>query len=137
MNRLTPVKNKWNQDNYEMKRIIVDLRTGDEIPKCSKVVYIKASKRYFGDYWDGLKKATVRLNDRKYKKGDLLVIRETEYSKYTGRQIIAIASHVLKSFKGVQKGYVVISFDIVECQYKGEWEEKKQREKKTTKKKKR
>jgi len=97
-----------------MYRRVDSLRSGKKIPKCSTFHDLKTAKLYFGDYRDMSKKSTVRKNDRKYKKGDILCLRERSYSKYTGNEILAIVTHVLKDFPGIAKGYCVLSFEIID-----------------------
>lgn len=94
-----------------IERMLIDLRRKKKIPKCSTYHELKTAKKHFNDLWIGLKTFEVRLDDRKYKKGDVINLRERCYSKYTDREIFGIITHVLKSFKGLQKGYVVFSFD--------------------------
>ena len=50
---------------------------------------------YFSAIWDGLKRFEVRLNDREYRTGDLLRLREYDEGRYTGREIYAIAGYIM------------------------------------------
>ncbi len=58
----------------------------------------------------GMKTAEVRKNDRKFVVGDRLRLREwdPETRDYTGRQVYAVISHILRSLN-VAAGYVVLS----------------------------
>lgn len=107
-------KGEDQSKNMEViNRNIEQLRIRNMIPKCSTFHSLKTKKMYFGDYWNGARKATVRFNDRKFKKGDTICLRETSYSNYTGNEIMVWVSHVQKNFTGIQKGYCVVSFEII------------------------
>ncbi|MCQ3432091.1 DUF3850 domain-containing protein [Salmonella enterica subsp. enterica serovar Indiana] len=43
----------------------------------------------------GQKKAELRRNDRNYKVGDVLSLKEWKHGKYTGREWSAVITHVL------------------------------------------
>jgi hypothetical protein len=101
----------------DMKVVVELMKKNDNLPRCSTFHELKTTKLYFGDMWDNRKKSSVRLNDRKYKKGDVVLFRERSHSNYTGREILAVVTHVLKSFPGIQKGYAVLSFAIQRRKY--------------------
>lgn len=71
---------------------------------------IKAWPGPFADVLSGAKRAEVRINDRNYQVGDVLVIREfkPESETYTGRSLDRIVSHVQTGF-GLPDGVVVLS----------------------------
>lgn len=66
--------------------------------------------------WKMKKTCEIRFNDRKYKKGDILHLVEMNYSKPTGRFVVAIVTHVLKGISGkvsgLEKNYVALSIEI-------------------------
>lgn len=61
-------------------------------------------------YW-GDKTFEVRKNDRNFKEGDILILKEfdSKINKYTGRETVRHVSYVLQggSF-GIEKGFVVL-----------------------------
>lgn len=114
----------------EIIEVMEILRTEGKIPKCSTYHELKTSKLYFGDMWEGMKKSSVRINDRKFKKGDVVLFRERSYSNYTGKEILTIITHVLKSFTGIQKGYCVVSFTILDKIYNRNYRKLKPKKKK-------
>lgn len=70
---------------------------------------VKIEPEYFEKVISGLKTFEVRLNDRNYKKGDLLVLREWKNKVYTGR---SVQVNILDVYSGVfcLEGYCIISF---------------------------
>lgn len=80
---------------------------------------LKSHPDHFQSAWDRKKHAEIRFDDRGYREGDMLVIREwhppvwgEHHGTFTGREITATITHI-SSF-GQQPGYRVISFDIVD-----------------------
>ena len=67
---------------------------------------------YFQAVLDGTKTAELRLNDRDYRAGDFLRLREwaPESESYTGRYFEVTVTHVLEGSPGLASGYVVLSF---------------------------
>ena len=56
----------------------------------------------------------LRKDDRGYQQGDILFLSEWDGSAYTGRQQQAKVTHVLKEHKGLYKGYVILSIEVLE-----------------------
>lgn len=62
-----------------------------------KIHDIKAQPKSFQDLWDDLKTHEVRINDRGYEAGDLLLIREIASPGspvFTGRIIVAFVTNL-------------------------------------------
>lgn len=85
---------------------------------------LKCDKRFYGDVESGQKPFEVRENDRDYKVGDHLWLREGElvhigtadYTwRYTGNSCVKVVTYVLTNamFHGVREGYVVLGFKQV------------------------
>jgi len=81
---------------------------------------LKTDPDVFQESWTGRKLFEIRLNDRNFKPGDTLVLRETLYSgeqmkegsplKYTGREIKQIVHYVFHGGKyGLSDGWVIMS----------------------------
>jgi ASCH domain. len=60
-----------------------------------KVHPIKIAPKYLNAVVAGQKKAELRKNDRNYKVGDILSLKEWKHGKYTGREWSAVITHVL------------------------------------------
>ncbi|ECY4196891.1 DUF3850 domain-containing protein [Salmonella enterica subsp. enterica serovar Ball] len=60
-----------------------------------KVHTIKIAPKYLDAVITGQKKAELRRNDRNYKVGDVLSLKEWKHGKYTGREWSAVITHVL------------------------------------------
>lgn len=71
---------------------------------------LKTWPQYFKVIVDGSKKFEVRLNDRNFKVGDTLELREYDPAKqeYCGRYTERIVTYVLTGW-GIQPGYCCMS----------------------------
>ncbi|MCM1104699.1 MAG: DUF3850 domain-containing protein [Clostridium sp.] len=77
-----------------------------------KVHELKIEPRYFQDIIDDRKCFEIRKNDRDFREGDILFLREYNNGKYTGREIRCIVSYVLKNVDGLADGYAILSICI-------------------------
>lgn len=86
---------------------------------------LKCMEPFFGAVLDGSKRFELRENDRDYKVGDVLHLREVDFSvdhKYTGRTVDTRVTYVLNrsawiwTFPGLTEGWVVLGIDPVESQ---------------------
>lgn len=78
---------------------------------------IKCFPKYFDALVDGLKNFEVRKNDRDYKVGDSLLIREydSEKKSYTGYELYAPVIYILEndeSFTGLAEGFIVLGLNV-------------------------
>jgi hypothetical protein len=70
---------------------------------------LKCVNPYFQDVLEGRKNFEVRWNDRNYKRGDILILREWHREKgYSGREVYVAVEYILDEFEGLVKGYVVL-----------------------------
>ncbi|MCS2075594.1 DUF3850 domain-containing protein [Escherichia coli] len=60
----------------------------------STVHSLKIGPMFFADVLSGHKKAELRINDRDFKRGDFLLLREWE-GEYTGNKLIVKITHIL------------------------------------------
>ena len=72
---------------------------------------LKIRPVYFQEVLSGNKKAELRINDRNFRCGDYLLLREWEEG-YTGPKIIVVVTHVLPVEKLISGAgiWVVLSF---------------------------
>jgi hypothetical protein len=79
-----------------------------------KVHDIKIEELHFSDVEKGIKKSELRLNDREYKAGDVLMMREWNplIGLYTDRVIHAVITHVYPG-PNLPKDYVILSLRLM------------------------
>lgn len=72
---------------------------------------LKLLTAYFQDVWDNKKRFELRKDDRGYKVGDLLALREFDGEKYTGAAIVVRVTHILRNCPeyGLADGYCIMS----------------------------
>lgn len=72
---------------------------------------LKLDMKYFPYVSKGVKNFELRLDDRGFKVGDTLVLREWDpvNEKYTGEFIKRKVTYCLKDCYGLEKGYVILS----------------------------
>ena len=83
-----------------------------EMPKT--VHQIRVGKTFFEDIEKGIKKFTLRKNDRNYKVGDILEKMEFDDGKYTGKSIRQEVIYKLEDFTGLEDGYCILGTKNVE-----------------------
>lgn len=76
--------------------------------KIKKNHSIKVLPEYFKEIIKGKKSFEIRNNDRDYKVGDLIVLKEFDGTTYTGREVMAEITYITDFAQ--QEGYVVFSF---------------------------
>lgn len=70
---------------------------------------LKILPEYYTAVDKGVKTYELRFDDRNYAVGDMLILREWENGKYTGRRLTATITHILKDFVGLTDGWAVLS----------------------------
>lgn len=73
---------------------------------------LKLETQYFDDAISGKKNFEVRFDDRQFRPGDTVVLREWDAEKqdFTGRLIGGVISYVLRDFPALKDGYVVFGY---------------------------
>lgn len=87
---------------------------------------LKTWPKHFFAVWQGLKRFEMRVNDRDFKLGDMLHLREWEPSlmygvngggEYTGRSCLAKVLYILSEFEEqpefVADNWVIMSIEVV------------------------
>ena len=70
---------------------------------------LKCHPDYFEALHDGSKTFECRYNDRDFKVGDELLLREYDPKQgYTARCIVMTVTYVLSEFIGLKDGYVIL-----------------------------
>lgn len=82
---------------------------------------LKIYPNYFGDVLTGKKKFEIRKNDRNFCTGDVLLLREWDNTKYSGKEVKAKIIYMLDDrFVGIQPGYAVLGIKLLTDISKGE-----------------
>ena len=71
---------------------------------------IKCLSPYFKDVCAGIKTAEVRVDNRPYTVGDIMVLHEYHEDKLTGNTVRTRITHVLRDPQYCKEGFCVISF---------------------------
>ena len=75
---------------------------------------LKTFKNHFSEVILGNKKAEVRVNDRSFKNGEFLNLKEFHLGKYTGNEHKVKITHILNGGQyGINKKYVILSIESV------------------------
>lgn len=75
---------------------------------------LKIYPKYFEDVISGKKKFEIRKNDRKFRVGDILILKEWDNIKYSGREARAEVIYLIDDkFAGIQPGYVVMGIELI------------------------
>lgn len=69
---------------------------------------LKTLPEFFQAIKEGIKPFEVRKNDRNFKVGDSLYLREWAGEEYTGRKLIRIITYILNDSLYVKDGYVIL-----------------------------
>lgn len=72
---------------------------------------LKTIQPYFNDVLSGNKNFEVRKNDRDYKVGDYLKLKEWDGEKFTGNYITVRIKYILDNPSYCKEGYVVIALE--------------------------
>lgn len=76
---------------------------------------LKIKSEHFQAVWDGRKKAELRKDDRGYKVGDILRLREVDGDEYTGSELAVRVTHILRDCPeyGLADGYCILSIGSI------------------------
>jgi hypothetical protein len=80
-----------------------------------KTHYVKIRPEHYRDIVGGKKRAAVRLDDRSYAAGDIVIKRVWENGAYTGESVSVRITYILgntRSFAPFVVGYVCFCFEI-------------------------
>lgn len=74
---------------------------------------LKILPEYYTAICRNVKTFEVRYNDRNYKVGDILHLREWSADGYTGNTINVIVTYILSNTQFVKEGYVIMSIKVL------------------------
>ena len=77
-----------------------------------KVHELKLAKMYYADVASGKKRFELRKNDRGFKVGDGLKLKEYTDGKETGRYIDADIVYMLEDYEGLTDGYCILGIEV-------------------------
>ena len=77
---------------------------------------LKTIPPYFSLVQRGIKNFELRKDDRGFRVGDLLWLREyyPETKQYSGSDCMRRIDYILRDFDGIQEGYCILSISIPE-----------------------
>ena len=74
----------------------------------------KIGLRFFDLVWDNKKAFELRKDDRGFRTGDAMILREwSKETGYTGRYIVSRITSIISKDFGLRKGWVCIGFEIL------------------------
>ena len=79
----------------------------------SKQHELKILPDYFSAIERGDKTFEVRFNDRDYQVNDILLLKEHDHGRYTGREITAEVTYILDNPRFCKEGYVIMSIRVL------------------------
>lgn len=71
---------------------------------------LKIKPKYFNDVISNKKRFEVRLNDRNFEIGDLIVLEEFKDDRYTNRFINCEITYILDDQEYLKENYVILGF---------------------------
>ena len=81
----------------------------DRGPREQKTHEVKLGAEFFEDVLHNRKTFELRKNDRDYRVGDLLVLKEFKNGEETGRECTRYINYMLEDYTGLAEGYCVMS----------------------------
>jgi len=74
---------------------------------------LKTLDPYFGYLQKGVKDFEIRFDDRDFLVNDTLNLQEYKYGELTGECVQKRIKYILRRFKGLQAGYVVLGLEDI------------------------
>lgn len=97
-------KKKFEAEEKEFRKIQIT------IDDALRIHQLKIMPEYFKAIASKDKRFEIRKNDRDYKLGDSLLLREYNEDKYTGNEINAVITYMTDYAQ--KKGYVVMGIEV-------------------------
>jgi ASC-1-like (ASCH) protein len=80
--------------------------------RMTKVHELKVLPEYFVAVSEGKKTFELRKDDRGFKVGDILRLREWNGNAYSGRSVCCKVTYILKSFQGLEDDYAILGIAL-------------------------
>ena len=93
-------------------------RSRNPAGEVERVHKLKTWPRYYSALVDGSKTFEVRRDDRRFREGDILLLREwlPNVERYTGRECARVVTYCLRGpGLGVETGFVVMAIRYIGC----------------------
>lgn len=76
---------------------------------------LKTCPIFFKPTFKGLKDFEFRLNDRGYKKGDYLILKEWDpkTQSYSGRQVTRKIKHIFEGYFGLPENMIILGLETI------------------------
>jgi len=87
------------------------------VKRLPRVHNLKTLDPYFGLMQEGVKDFEIRFDDRNFLVDDILNLQEYKYKEPTGQCVQKRIKYILRRFKGLQTGYVVLGLENIERGY--------------------
>jgi hypothetical protein len=78
-----------------------------------KIHELKTIKPFFNQVYIGMKTFEVRKNDRDFKIGDVLHLKEYYDGNYSGYELLARIIYILNDELYVKEGYVILGIEVI------------------------
>lgn len=77
--------------------------------------YKKLTQPYFNEVYGRIKTFELRKNDCYYNVGDVIILQEydNETDTYSGSEIAAEITYILKDYIGLQEGYCILGIIVL------------------------
>ena len=74
---------------------------------------LKIDAHFYNDVFNGIKKFELRKDDRDFRVGDFIKLREINKNGYTGRSTYVTIIYILRNREefGLLKGYAILGID--------------------------
>jgi len=80
---------------------------------------LKTVAPYFGLMQEGVKDFEIRFDDQDFLVDDILNLQESKYDAPTGECVQKRIKYILRRFKGLQTGYVVLGLEDIKNEQVG------------------
>ena len=73
---------------------------------------LKINPLYYSYVESGIKTFEIRKNDRDFKIGDVLHLKEYTKNCYSGNEILCEITYILKDINGLESGYSILGIEV-------------------------
>jgi hypothetical protein len=73
---------------------------------------LKIARKHFKPIAGLEKRFEIRKNDRNFKEGDTILLKEYHKGKYTGKELLVEIGYILQDFEGLADGYIAFTIYV-------------------------